>query len=133
MSASLVEKDRQIYIDAGFDGWVLKPISFSRVSELMDGIVDESVREDALYVAGQWEKGGWFGKPTPDLWKKKGAMAEGQEAGNNPAGIAPAVDGVLGDGDPDDEDDTSTPRAEIKPEMNKEGAAKEESREEGVE
>jgi CheY-like chemotaxis protein len=30
VSASLLEKERQTYIDAGFDGWILKPISFDR-------------------------------------------------------------------------------------------------------
>ncbi|OCK81645.1 hypothetical protein K432DRAFT_295026 [Lepidopterella palustris CBS 459.81] len=62
VSASLIEKDRQTYIDAGFDGWILKPISFSRLSELLVGIVDPKVREEALYQPGAWEKGGWFHK-----------------------------------------------------------------------
>lgn len=60
VSASLVEKERQTYIDAGFDAWILKPISFARLSELMIGIVDASVREKVLYEPGQWERGGWF-------------------------------------------------------------------------
>jgi hypothetical protein len=55
-----VEKERQTYIDAGFDAWILKPISFQRLSELMAAIVDPKVREDALYTPGQWERGGWF-------------------------------------------------------------------------
>jgi CheY-like chemotaxis protein len=60
VSASLIEKSRQTYIDAGFDAWILKPISFSRLSELMTAIVDNKVRDDCLYRPGQWEKGGWF-------------------------------------------------------------------------
>lgn len=117
VSASLVEKERQTYIDAGFDGWVLKPISFSRVSELMDGIVDESVRDGALYAPGQWEKGGWFGKATPELWKKRGTMAEGREAAGMPDGTFPAVDGVLVDR-VEEEDDASTPQPEKESENN---------------
>ncbi|EME49702.1 hypothetical protein DOTSEDRAFT_121759 [Dothistroma septosporum NZE10] len=60
VSASLIEKERQVYIDAGFDGWILKPISFPRLSEIMQGIVDEQVRRTNLYQRGSWERGGWF-------------------------------------------------------------------------
>jgi CheY-like chemotaxis protein len=60
VSASLVEKERRNYIEAGFDGWILKPISFPRLSELLLGIVDEKVRKEALYKPGNWEHGGWF-------------------------------------------------------------------------
>lgn len=60
VSATLVEKDRQLYIDAGFDGWILKPINFSRLGELMKGIVDQEVRSGSVYREGQWEQGGWF-------------------------------------------------------------------------
>jgi len=55
-----VEKERQTYIEAGFDGWILKPVSFPRLNELMAGIVEPKVREEALYKPGEWEKGGWF-------------------------------------------------------------------------
>jgi CheY-like chemotaxis protein len=64
VSASLIEKERQTYIDAGFDAWILKPISFPRLNELMMGIVDAEVRKVALYTPGEWEKGGWFDMPT---------------------------------------------------------------------
>lgn len=60
VSASLVEKERQSYIDAGFDGWILKPISFNRLGEIMEGIVDPQVRKANLYKVGNWERGGWF-------------------------------------------------------------------------
>jgi len=68
VSASLIEKERQQYIDAGFDGWILKPISFPRLNELMTGIIDQKVREEALYISGQWERGGWFEKAQPDVF-----------------------------------------------------------------
>ncbi|KAF2423428.1 hypothetical protein EJ08DRAFT_596109 [Tothia fuscella] len=64
VSASLIEKERQTYVDAGFDAWILKPISFARLKILMDGIVDKKAREEALYQPGQWEKGGWFDMPA---------------------------------------------------------------------
>jgi CheY-like chemotaxis protein len=65
VSASLIEKEKQTYIDAGFDAWILKPISFPRLAELMDGIVDAKVRESCLYQPGKWEQGGWFDMPPP--------------------------------------------------------------------
>ncbi|KAI9803598.1 MAG: hypothetical protein M1825_001941 [Sarcosagium campestre] len=61
VSASLEERHRQLYIDAGFDGWILKPIDFARVSVLFSGIFDQSARSDCTYRAGHdWERGGWF-------------------------------------------------------------------------
>lgn len=60
VSASLVEKERQKYIDLGFDGWILKPVDFKRVDQLLKGIIDEETRNDCLYQPGKWEQGGWF-------------------------------------------------------------------------
>ncbi|KAM3079473.1 hypothetical protein ACMFMG_005898 [Clarireedia jacksonii] len=60
VSASLVEREKQTYIDAGFDGWILKPIDFKRLNTLLEGIVDEKVRKSCLYQSGHWERGGWF-------------------------------------------------------------------------
>ncbi|KAI1814241.1 hsp90-like protein [Poronia punctata] len=62
VSASLVEKERSIYVEAGFDGWILKPIDFKRLNVLLEGITNDSVREQCLYQPGQWERGGWFGR-----------------------------------------------------------------------
>ncbi|KAI1859014.1 hypothetical protein JX265_010491 [Neoarthrinium moseri] len=61
VSASLMERERRTYIDAGFDAWILKPIDFKRLNTLLAGITDDDVRDDCLYVTGQWERGGWFG------------------------------------------------------------------------
>ncbi len=66
VSASLVERDMKTYVDAGFDGWILKPISFPRLNELLNGIVDQAARTKALYRPGEWEKGGWFTEGQPD-------------------------------------------------------------------
>ena len=60
VSASLLERNRQQYIDAGFDAWILKPISFDRLNKLMAAIIDAKIREECLYQPGEWEKGGWF-------------------------------------------------------------------------
>ncbi len=68
VSASLVERDCQRYIDAGFDAWILKPIDFKRLSILLSGIVEEGTRETCLYKPGEWERGGWFCKRQPDVF-----------------------------------------------------------------
>ena len=60
VSASLVERDREVYVNAGFDGWILKPVDFRRLAELMEGIVLNETRDRCLYVPGEWEVGGWF-------------------------------------------------------------------------
>ncbi|KAG4429085.1 hypothetical protein IFR05_015432 [Cadophora sp. M221] len=60
VSASLVERERQTYINAGFDGWILKPIDFKRLNILLQGIVDDKIRNSCLYQPGEWERGGWF-------------------------------------------------------------------------
>lgn len=67
VSASLVEKDRQRYIDGGFDGWILKPIDFKRLSTLLMGIVKEDIRGCCLYEHGAWERGGWFTPHQPNI------------------------------------------------------------------
>jgi CheY-like chemotaxis protein len=60
VSASLVEKEREKYIQTGFDGWILKPIDFKRVDLLLKGIMDGETRHSCLYQPGNWENGGWF-------------------------------------------------------------------------
>lgn len=65
VSASLVEKERQTYIDAGFCGWILKPIDFNRLTEMMKGITDQDIRKANLYRPGRWEYGGWFHEANP--------------------------------------------------------------------
>ncbi|TPX07069.1 uncharacterized protein E0L32_010964 [Thyridium curvatum] len=62
VSASLVEREKDTYVGAGFDGWILKPIDFKRLEVLLSGIRDGGVRDGCAYRAGQWEQGGWFSK-----------------------------------------------------------------------
>ncbi|KAJ5564300.1 hypothetical protein N7513_000542 [Penicillium frequentans] len=59
VSASLVERDENAYIDTGFDGWVMKPIDFARLNVILAGIYDVKAREGPA-EARDWEKGGWF-------------------------------------------------------------------------
>lgn len=62
VSASLLEKEKDKYIATGFDGWILKPVDFKRVDELLKGVINDEVRNRCLYKQGQWEQGGWFEK-----------------------------------------------------------------------
>ena len=89
VSASLVEKEQQRYKDVGFDGWVLKPIDFSRVNELLKGLVDDSARKSCLYMAGHWEQGGWFfGRQVSDRFSSDTVPSE------KPPTTVPAVESM---------------------------------------
>ena len=68
VSATLAERDREQYMEAGFDAWILKPINFTRLQELMKCIVDGETRSSCLYKAGCWEQGGWFKESQPDVF-----------------------------------------------------------------
>ena len=99
VSASLVERDRQTYIDAGFDGWILKPIAFGRLSEIMTGIVDKDARRENLYKTGGWEQGGWFDEAQQDIFaadttpdQQPPTSAPGHEADSDGVKIAAMSD-----------------------------------------
>ncbi|KAF7595081.1 hypothetical protein BBP40_007284 [Aspergillus hancockii] len=59
-SSSSTERDRQIYIDTGFDGWIMKPVGFHRIGNLLDGVYQNELRSSYLYRPGMWDEGGWF-------------------------------------------------------------------------
>ncbi|KAJ4395407.1 hypothetical protein N0V85_006560 [Neurospora sp. IMI 360204] len=92
VSASLVEHEKDTYVDAGFDGWILKPIDFKRLETLLQGITDNKVRNDALYVPGQWERGGWFGRKGMGQEQQKHHQREHREQQREQQKTA-AVDG----------------------------------------
>lgn len=89
VSASLIEKDRQLYIDAGFDGWILKPIDFKRLSTLLCGIVEEPTRKSCLYKPGEWERGGWFVQQQPDIFYASTAPSGKSTRPKTPPGSFP--------------------------------------------
>ena len=62
VSASLLESDKTNLVEAGFDGWVLKPINFTRLHELLGGASDTTLRDQFRYQRHStvWERGGWF-------------------------------------------------------------------------
>jgi CheY-like chemotaxis protein len=67
VSASLLEREYLTYTNAGFDGWILKPIDFKRLNVLLQGIVEDDVRHSCLYKPGEWERGGWFHRCQPSI------------------------------------------------------------------
>ncbi|PNS14919.1 Histidine protein kinase 1 [Sphaceloma murrayae] len=87
VSASLEERNRKMYIDAGFDGWILKPVSFDRLTEIMAGIVDSSVRRKNLYKQGSWEKGGWFESTQKDVFAADTRPTQDVPASNMSDGV----------------------------------------------
>ena len=59
VSASLYESDRGD-LSADFDGWLLKPLDFTRVRDLFKALQDPEKRKAEVYRQGQWERGGYF-------------------------------------------------------------------------
>ena len=76
VSASLVERECQTYINAGFDGWILKPIDFKRLNTLLAGIVEDEIRNSCLYKPGEWERGGWFCRRQPSVFNVKTGLPD---------------------------------------------------------
>lgn len=59
VSASLYEYDRA-NLSQHFDGWLLKPLDFTRVRSLLAALQDPAKRDTEVYVQGHWERGGYF-------------------------------------------------------------------------
>lgn len=85
VSASLLEREREKYIATGFDGWILKPVDFKRVDQLLRGVVDENVRATCIYEPGKWEMGGWFEAKNPNRGRQ-------DEVDTNPSGERPTIE-----------------------------------------
>jgi len=60
VSASLSESSCTEYMESGFDGWILKPIDFTRLEAIIAAIEDEQKRNAIMYGAVKWNEGGWF-------------------------------------------------------------------------
>ena len=84
VSASLIERERQKYVDAGFDGWILKPIDFKRLSTLLTGIVEDATRDQCIYKPGEWERGGWFSRRQPGVFEASTKPAPEDEVASSP-------------------------------------------------
>ena len=96
VSASLEERDRERYVQTGFDGWILKPVDFKRVDLLLKGVISDEVRDTCIYEPGKWEQGGWFSKrpksdamfdveTTPNMEDPKGEAKKDEEEGRTSA------------------------------------------------
>ena len=70
VSASLREKQREEMMNLGMDGYILKPIDFKRLKELLKGTLDPQRREQDIYRPGtsSWEVGGWFNQSKIQSW-----------------------------------------------------------------
>ncbi|KAH6713916.1 PHY3, histidine kinase-group VIII protein [Leptodontidium sp. MPI-SDFR-AT-0119] len=68
VSASLSESSCTEYVANGFDGWILKPIDFTRLEAIIAAIEDGEKRNAMMYGSVKWTEGGWFqskhGTPT---------------------------------------------------------------------
>ncbi|RDB17975.1 Cyanobacterial phytochrome B [Hypsizygus marmoreus] len=61
VSASLLERQRDELRTYGMDGWILKPIDFRRLKDILKGVTDPLQKERDLYRPGcNWELGGWL-------------------------------------------------------------------------
>ena len=79
VSATLVERERDFYVDVGFDGWVLKPIPFDRLRHIMSGVADPVARKEDLFKPGCWERGGWFKEASENISSAQGLEKKAEE------------------------------------------------------
>ncbi len=59
VSASLAQEQRG-ELAVNFDGWMLKPIDFKRMLQILAGLSDSNRRQEDGFVPGHWERGGWL-------------------------------------------------------------------------
>lgn len=65
ISASLQESQREMLMEHGMDGWILKPVDFKRLKVIISGVLDTNQRRADVYKSGcNWELGGWFAAVT---------------------------------------------------------------------
>jgi CheY-like chemotaxis protein/anti-sigma regulatory factor (Ser/Thr protein kinase) len=60
VSAGLNQYSQDSLEDAGFDGWLSKPIDFKKLAVIMEGVRDHDVRGLAMSRDGDYGGGGWF-------------------------------------------------------------------------
>lgn len=76
VSATLTPSMREEMTQIGMDGWILKPVDFSRLAILLKGTRDLAMRRQELWMPGKdWEKGGWL-CPPPASSKSAGSKRE---------------------------------------------------------
>jgi CheY-like chemotaxis protein len=60
ISASLEPEMRNNLVDTGFDGCLVKPVSFKRLTILLKGAFSREFRKEGIYDNAQFVDGGWF-------------------------------------------------------------------------
>lgn len=60
ISGHLRREEAAKYVDAGFDGWMPKPVDMSRIGLYLAGALDQGTRQRGVYDEKQFELGGWF-------------------------------------------------------------------------
>jgi CheY-like chemotaxis protein len=60
VSAGLDQHSQESLEDAGFDGWMSKPIDFKKLAIVIEGVLDHDRRVMAKSRAGDYADGGWF-------------------------------------------------------------------------
>ncbi|KAH9446563.1 hypothetical protein Pst134EA_030476 [Puccinia striiformis f. sp. tritici] len=63
VSASLHERQLHEILEAGMDGWIPKPVDFTRLATMMIASLDLSTRAELIYQPGTWHQGGWLCLP----------------------------------------------------------------------
>lgn len=52
--------DEHDAVDAGFDGWMPKPVNMVKLSAYLAGATDPDARKKGAYVEERFNDGGWF-------------------------------------------------------------------------
>ena len=60
VSASINDRDKKVLEETGFDGWMLKPVDFEKLSFMLGGIVQEAHHRHNTFSRIYGEIGGWF-------------------------------------------------------------------------
>jgi hypothetical protein len=60
VSAGLDQHSQESLENAGFDGWLSKPIDFKKLGLIMEGVMSRDARALAKSIAGDYVGGGWF-------------------------------------------------------------------------
>jgi CheY-like chemotaxis protein len=60
VSATLKPHDLPKFLRSGFDGWILKPVHFGRLNDILLGAFSAEARKDCLYNPENFAIGGWF-------------------------------------------------------------------------